>query len=248
MLTKMTGVLTRVLDDEARLEVGPFEYQVLVPEAVRRQIQLHAGREVTFHVIEYLEGGQNATRLIPRRIGFLHELDLEMFELLCTVEKIGVKKALRAMARPSKEIADAINRQDARWLSTLPGIGATTAEQVVTTLKRKMTKFLMAPTPTLPIPAPAAPAGVVVMDPADGDAADVLPAPKPAGRRKGAKEPEPAPVPDLPDGKLVDDVYQTLMTVGHNPVEARVKLDALLASGKPFKTVEEALLMVYSRG
>ena len=25
MITKMTGVLTRVLDDEARLQVGPFE-------------------------------------------------------------------------------------------------------------------------------------------------------------------------------------------------------------------------------
>ena len=49
------------------------------------------------------------------------------------------------MARPVREIADAINRQDAKWLSTLPGIGATTAEQIVTTLKRKVTRFLMAP-------------------------------------------------------------------------------------------------------
>ena len=32
MITKMTGPLTRVLDDEVRLQVGPFEYQVLVPE------------------------------------------------------------------------------------------------------------------------------------------------------------------------------------------------------------------------
>ena len=39
MITKMTGTLTRVFDDEARLQVGPFEYQVLIPEFVRRQVQ-----------------------------------------------------------------------------------------------------------------------------------------------------------------------------------------------------------------
>src|SRR5690242_6732748 len=135
MITKMTGVLTRVLDDEVRLQVGPFEYQLLVPEAVRRVIQMRAGADVTFHVMEYLEGNAGGNRFTPRRIGFLAESELEFFELFCTVEKIGPKKALKAMARPVKEIADAIARQDSRWLSTLPGIGATIAEQIVTTLK-----------------------------------------------------------------------------------------------------------------
>src|SRR5262245_313042 len=137
MITKMTGVLARVLDDEVRLQVGPFEYQVLVPEAVRRVIRMRTGAEVTFHVDASLEGNAGGNRFVPRRVGFLTEAELEFFELFCTVEKIGSKKALKAMARPVKEIADAIARQDARWLSTLPGIGATTAEQIVTTLKRK---------------------------------------------------------------------------------------------------------------
>ena len=39
MITKITGVLNRVLDDEIRLQVGPLEYQVLVPEFIRRQLQ-----------------------------------------------------------------------------------------------------------------------------------------------------------------------------------------------------------------
>ena len=141
MITKMTGTLNRVLDDEARLQVGPFEYQVLIPEFVRRQVQTRTGTEVTFHTLEYIEGGANASKMIPRRVGFLSESELDFFELFCTVDKIGAKKALKAMARPVKEIADAISRQDARWLSTLPGIGATTAEQIVTTLKRKVMKF-----------------------------------------------------------------------------------------------------------
>jgi len=39
MITRMTGVLNRVLDEEVRLQVGALEYQVLVPEFVRRQVQ-----------------------------------------------------------------------------------------------------------------------------------------------------------------------------------------------------------------
>ena len=98
MMTKMTGVLVRVLDDEARVEVGPFEYQVLVPEAVRRVIQMRTGSEITFHVTEYLEGNSGGNRFVPRRIGFLSEVELDFFDLFCTVEKIGAKKALKAMA------------------------------------------------------------------------------------------------------------------------------------------------------
>ena len=225
MLTRMTGTMTRVLDDEVRLAIDPFEYQVLIPESVRRQVQLHVGRDITFHVTEYLEGTPSGNRFIPRKIGFLTEAELDFFELLCTVEKIGVKKALKAMARPVRDIADAINRQDTRWLSTLPGIGATTAEQIVTTLKRKVAPFLNAPVPAEVAVEPAA-------------------EPRANGKRKPAEPPPPAG----PDGRLVDEVYQALMSVGHSPIEARSKLDSLLTAGRPFASVEEALLMVYSRG
>jgi Holliday junction DNA helicase RuvA len=45
--------------------------------------------------------------------------------------------------RPIKEIADAIQRQDAKWLTTLPGVGPATADQIVATLRRKVTKFAL---------------------------------------------------------------------------------------------------------
>ena len=147
MITKITGTLNRVLDEEARLQVGPFEYQVLIPECVRRQIQTRTGAEITFHILEYVEGNQNSNRMIPRRVGFIAEAELEFFELFCTVDKIGVKKALKAMGRPIKEMADAIQRQDVKWLTTMPGIGKQSAEQIVATLKNKVTKFAMAVVP-----------------------------------------------------------------------------------------------------
>jgi Holliday junction DNA helicase RuvA len=143
MLTKITGVLNRVLDEEARLQVGPFEYQVLIPEFVRRQIQTHTGESITFHVLEYIEGNQNSNKMVPRKIGFSSEMELDFFELFCTVDKIGVKKALKAMGRPIRELAGAIQRQDVKWLTTMPGIGKTTAEQIVATLKTKVTKYAL---------------------------------------------------------------------------------------------------------
>jgi len=151
MLTKITGTLNRVLDEEVRLQVGPFEYQVLIPEFVRRQIQTHTGEEITFHLIEYIEGSQNTNKMIPRRVGFLTDMELEFFELFCTVDKIGVKKALKAMGRPIRELADAIQRQDVKWLTTLPGIGKQTAEQIVATLKSKVTRFALASSSISPL-------------------------------------------------------------------------------------------------
>ena len=155
MITKIAGVVNRVLDEELRLQVGPWEYQVLVPEFVRRNVQSHLGQEVALFTTEYLEGNPMQGKMVPRLIGFVSEAELEFFELFCTVDKVGVRKAMKALVRPIREIADAIQRQDPKWLTSLPGIGPATAEQIVATLRRKVTKFaLMTPAPADGTPAP----------------------------------------------------------------------------------------------
>jgi Holliday junction DNA helicase RuvA len=167
MITKITGTLNRVLDEEVRLQVGPLEYQVLVPEFVRRQVQTRVGQELTLHTSEYLDGNPMQGRVVPRLIGFQTEAELEFFELFCTVDKVGTRKAIKALMRPIRDIADAIQRQDAKWLTSLPGVGAATAEQIVATLRRKVTKFaLMVPAANGEAgpPSPAAVAGNVLED------------------------------------------------------------------------------------
>ncbi|MFM7114176.1 MAG: OB-fold domain-containing protein, partial [Planctomycetota bacterium] len=73
MITRMTGTINRILDDEARVQVGPIEYQVLIPELTRRELQSRVGDQVNLGIIEYLEGNQSGSRLVPRKIGFLSD-------------------------------------------------------------------------------------------------------------------------------------------------------------------------------
>jgi holliday junction DNA helicase RuvA len=143
MITRITGTLNRVLDDEVRVQVGGLEYQVLVPEFVRRAVQLNTGRELSLYTCHYFDGNPMQGRVVPRLIGFTTEAELAFFDLFCTVDKVGVRKALKALVRPVREIADAIQRQDAKWLTTLPGVGTATAEQIIATLRRKVTRYAL---------------------------------------------------------------------------------------------------------
>ena len=93
--------------------------------------------------MEFLEGTPGRGNLVPRIVGFLTEVEREFFDLICEVDGVGVRKALRAIIRPVGEIATAIDEQDAKALSTLPGIGAATAERMIAKLRRRMPKFAL---------------------------------------------------------------------------------------------------------
>jgi holliday junction DNA helicase RuvA len=143
MINKITGVLRQVHGEEASIEVNQFEYQVLVPEFVRRHVQSQLGEQVSLFTIEYVEGNPMQGRLVPRLVGFITEAEREFFDLFCEVDGVGVKKALRALVRPIRDIAAAIQNQDKETLSTLPGVGEATAERIIAKLRRKVTKFAL---------------------------------------------------------------------------------------------------------
>lgn len=210
MITKITGTVNRVFDEEVRLQLGALEYQVLVPEFVRRHLQARLGQDVTLHTSEYLEGNPMQGRVVPRLIGFLSDTELEFFELFCTVDKVGTRKALKALVRPIKEIANAIQRQDSKWLTTLPGIGPATAEQMVTTLKRKVTKYAL---------------GSDASENGEGVLASAV----------------------IVDGTAIEEAYQGLLALGLSPIEARNRLDRVLASGKKFTKAEEILTAIFHK-
>jgi Holliday junction DNA helicase RuvA len=96
---------------------------------------------MTFHTLMYLQGDASGGNIEPRLIGFLRREDKRFFEKFITVKGIGPKKALKALALPVGEIAQAIESKDARFLCELPEIGKRTAEQIVAELSGKVEEF-----------------------------------------------------------------------------------------------------------
>jgi len=143
MITRVSGTLERVEPTAVEVAVGPVVHEVLVTELVRRSLQGKIGQPVVLHTLEYLEGNPTRGNLVPRLVGFLSEVEREFFELICEVDGVGVRKALRAIVRPVGEIAAAIEEQDTKSLSGLPGIGAATAERMIAKLRRRMPKFAL---------------------------------------------------------------------------------------------------------
>jgi holliday junction DNA helicase RuvA len=143
VITKISGNLLRLDDESAVLAAEPFEYQVFIAESSRRALQSLVGQPVSLHTIYYLDGDPSRGRVTPRLVGFLSEVEREFFEMFCSVDGVGAKKALRAMVRPVQDIAEMIEEQDAKGLSSLPGVGGATADRIIAKLRRKMSKFAL---------------------------------------------------------------------------------------------------------
>ena len=155
MIHRLTGTLVALTDEEAFVSAGFVEFAVRIPEFTRRRLQPQLGQEVSLYTILSLDGNPQG-KMMPRLVGFLSEVEREFFDLFCSVDGVGGKKALRAMVRPVQEIAAAIEEQDVKSLSSLPGIGASTAEKIVAKLRRKVPKFALLVTRDQPRPAEVA--------------------------------------------------------------------------------------------
>ncbi len=143
MITLIRGILRSVGEEELTLAVEPFDVEVAIPESARRQLQAKVGELVGLHTLFYIEGNTMGGRMTPRLVGFLSMIDREFFEIFCSVDGVGVRKALRAMVRPTRELAQTIQEQDVKTLATYPGIGEAMAERIVAKLRRKVGKFAL---------------------------------------------------------------------------------------------------------
>jgi len=142
MIARITGRLEQIADATALVDVGAgLCYEVRIPAFDIERLARRAGEDVVLHTIHYLEGDPAHGQLSPRLVGFLSEADREFFRVFTTVKGIGIRKALRALARPVAEIAAAIQAKDAKFLTALPEIGRRTAEQIVAELHGKVEQF-----------------------------------------------------------------------------------------------------------
>ncbi len=142
MIVRLSGKLEFVGENSVHVTVGELTHELLVPAADVAELQPLVGQQVTFFTLEYIEGNASFGQLAPKMLGFRRNDDREFFNKFITVKGIGPKGALRALARPIGEIAAAISQKDAKKLTSLPGIGKRTAEQIIAELHGKVDSFV----------------------------------------------------------------------------------------------------------
>ena len=142
MISAITGELHRVDEDRLHLRVGPVIVEMLIPASDVPLLQAGVGQEMTFHTLLYLEGDASGGNIEPRLVGFLKPQDKRFFEKFITVKGIGPKKALKALALPTGDVAHAIETKDTRFLVGLPQIGKRMAELIVAELAGKVGEFV----------------------------------------------------------------------------------------------------------
>ena len=146
MIATLSGRLRRRLEDRIILEVGGVGYEVFLPPIALRALEgAHAeggDKASELALVIYYHATRDQPR--PVLIGFTSDLDKEFFEKLITVKDIGPMVAARALALPVAELADAIARQDEKFLRALPGIGPQKAKNIVAQLQSKVAKFALA--------------------------------------------------------------------------------------------------------
>lgn len=152
MIVMVRGILDSVTEDQALVEVNGLTYGVLISRELMERLITggKVGQEVILHTMQYIEGSVGMGNLLPRLVGFLSKADLEFFTLLISVQGLGVKKALRALVVPVKDVAKAIELNDVETLKRLPEIGNKTAQKIVMELKGKVAKFAFLPEEEIP--------------------------------------------------------------------------------------------------
>jgi len=127
MIGKITGTVAAHTETYVIVDVAGVGYLVHT-NGLRHRI----GEEVSFWT--YLAVRETALDLY----GFVSQDELEVFELLLTVPKIGPKSAAQILAQSDiSTLKQAVAEQDASYLSKISGIGKKTAENIVLGLKTK---------------------------------------------------------------------------------------------------------------
>lgn len=140
MIGYLRGRVVRRGEGVIVIEAGGVGYEVALPPVVEAALPSGNGEAQVELFISY---HATANQPRPLLIGFIHEVEQEFFERFITVDGVGPTKAVRAMVRQVREIADAIERRDAAFLRRLPGIGSRTAEKVIAELHGKMGKYAL---------------------------------------------------------------------------------------------------------
>lgn len=130
MIRLLTGEIASVADGYVTIVVNGVGYLV---GTSTKTTNFKVGENVTLHT--HLAVRETALDLY----GFLSLSELDLFELLLLVPKIGPKSALQVLNQASPTLLlEAIGKKDAAYLHKLSGIGKKTSENIVQFLHDKV--------------------------------------------------------------------------------------------------------------
>lgn len=156
MIASLRGKLRKKLEDRVVVESGGVGYEVFLPpvtlRAISRSVAGDGDDASEIPLVIYYHATRDQPR--PILIGFTSELEKEFFEKLITVKDIGPLVAARALTCAVGELAQAIARQDEKFLRRLPGIGPQKAKNIVAQLQSKVAKFALLREPAMTEPEP----------------------------------------------------------------------------------------------
>lgn len=141
MISRIKGNIISSSESSLLIGCGGLSYEVLVPLAVMKTLQVEGGLDGEVDLVTYHYFQMSQSTALPVLIGFQNEVEREFFEKFISVSGIGPKAACKALAEPFSSIAGAIDSGDESFLKKLPGIGGRKAAEVVAKLKGKVGKY-----------------------------------------------------------------------------------------------------------
>lgn len=131
MIASLTGLVLSCSNGQVVVDVRGVGY--LVHTTSQTSVSLSSGQNVSFHTCLVVR--EDAFTLF----GFLVRAELEVFELLRSVNGVGPKSALSILNQMSVEqIAQAVDQESDAAFKAVSGVGAKTAKLITLTLSGKM--------------------------------------------------------------------------------------------------------------
>lgn len=134
MINELTGTIISIKNQEIALSLGPIGFELMVPDSS----VLTVGQQKKLYVAWHWNTEQG-----PALYGFISEMDKTIFLLLISCSGIGPKIGLAVIADLGvQRFIHAIQTGDEKALSSVSGIGAKKAEQLMVQLKHKVAQLL----------------------------------------------------------------------------------------------------------
>lgn len=134
MISYVSGVVKGVTGNLVSLDIGPLALELQMPHAATLQV----GSQVTAQV--YLHWNQEQG---PSLYGFASALDKTLFLMIIDCPGIGPKLGITILSSMSShDFLSAIQTGNDRALSSISGIGAKKAEQLILQLRDKVAKLI----------------------------------------------------------------------------------------------------------